>query len=52
MAESLVNAPEQSEHSHREAIYLAAVAKYKLGKHIEAKRQTEELLKVGGPPRH
>ena len=46
MAESLIGSPEISEHSQREIVYLSAVAKYKLGKHIDAKRQVAELLKV------
>lgn len=47
MAESLIGAPELKPHQEREAVYLSAVAKYKLGKHVEAKRQVAELLKVG-----
>ena len=35
-----------TETNNKECIYLSAVAKYKLGKHVEARRQIKELLKV------
>lgn len=46
MAETLMHGPEMTDHNNREVIYLSSVAKYKLGKHIDSKRQLEELLKV------
>lgn len=45
-AEALLGGPGMTEHNNKEVIYLSAVAKYKLGKHVDARRQVQELLKV------
>ncbi|KAK9803481.1 hypothetical protein WJX73_006680 [Symbiochloris irregularis] len=45
-AEALLGGPGMTEHNNKEVIYLSSVAKYKLGKHVDARRQVQELLKV------
>ena len=46
-SETLLSAEDLPQKKQHELVYYVAVAKFKMGKHIEARNQLRELLKVG-----
>ena len=46
LAEQLVRSTELDAQDHRDLIYMTAVAQYRLGNVLDARRQLDELLKV------
>ena len=46
LAEALIQSDEMDDAGKKDLVYFCCVAKYKMGKYVDAKHQVDELLKV------